>query len=71
MEKEKKQYKYPNIVAEMAKRRETQASLGEIIGLTPQQLRMKLYGKYDWTISEIDKLCSYYGKDYYELFKGE
>lgn len=67
----KKETKYPVLVAEMKKNKDTQESLGKILGINRMTVGMKLMGKYDWTISEIDKLCIYYGKDYYELFKGE
>ena len=67
----KKETKYPVLVAEMKTNKDTQESLGKILGINRMTVGMKLMGKYDWTISEIDKLCIYYGKDYYELFKGE
>ena len=67
----KKETKYPVLVAEMKMNKDTQESLGKILGINRMTVGMKLMGKYDWTISEIDKLCIYYGKDYYELFKGE
>lgn len=71
MKKKESNFKYPCIVGEMAKHGDTQEALGDVLGITRQQVRYKLIGKYEWTISEIEKLCDYYKKDYYELFKGE
>jgi len=67
----KKRYKYPNILAEMARHGDTQGTLAKIIGMTRETLKNKLYGRTEWTIGEIEKICIYYEKDYYELFKGE
>ena len=66
---EKKKPKYPNLLAEMAKNGDTQTSLGKVIGLSKVTMCLKLAGKTEWTISEIDKICEHYKKDYYELFK--
>ena len=71
MESKTIKFKYPNILAEMAKNGDSKAKIAGILGISTNQLRNKIYGKYDWTISEIEKLCIYYEKDYYELFKGE
>lgn len=60
---------YPEIIAEMARHGDTQISLSKILGITNASISRRLSGKKDWTISEIEKLCEYYGKDYYELFK--
>ena len=66
---EKKIPKYPNLVAEMAKNGDTQISLGKVIGLAKVTMCLKMSGKTEWTISEIDKICEHYKKNYYELFK--
>lgn len=60
---------YSNLVGEIAKHGETQKSLAKLLELTPQSIGFKLAGKNDWTISEIEKLCEHYNKNYYELFK--
>ena len=72
MENRKKtKFKYTKIASEMAKNGDTQRTLGNILGISSQQLRYKLIGKYDWEKAEIDKLCIYYEKDYYDLFSEE
>ena len=71
MEKINKDHVYRNILAEMVKHGDSKEKIAGILGISTAQFRNKLKGKYDWTISEIDKLCIYYEKDYYELFKGE
>ena len=67
----RKKPNYPVLVAEMKKHKETQETLGKLLGVNRMTICLKLMGKYDWTISEIDALCEHYKKDYYELFKGE
>ncbi len=61
--------KYPNLVAEMARRGETQRTISKLLNLTNNSVHRKMTGKSDWTISEIEKLCEYFNKDYDELFK--
>lgn len=60
---------YAELVGEMAKHGETQKTVAKFLELTPQSIGKKLAGKNDWTISEIEKLCEHYDKNYYELFK--
>ncbi len=61
--------KYPNLVAEMARRGDTQITLGKLLGLTNNSVHRKMTGKSQWTINEIEILCEYFNKDYDELFK--
>lgn len=63
--------KYPELVGEMAKRGETQKTLATLLGITNGTVSRKLSGQNEWTIGEIETLCKYYNKDYYELFKTE
>lgn len=60
---------YPGLVGEMAKHGETQKTIAQLIGITNSSVCRRFKGKKDWTISEIDKICEHYKKDYYELFK--
>ena len=64
-----KNIKYLELFIEMKKHNETQKMVAEVLGITQQSISRKLYGTTDWTISEVDKLCEHYNKDYYELFK--
>jgi predicted transcriptional regulator len=61
--------KYPNLVAEMARRGETQRTISKLLNLTNNSVHRKMTGKSEWTISEIEILCEYFNKDYDELFK--
>ena len=61
--------RYPGLVSEMAKKGETQKTIAELLGLSIPSISSRFRGKKDWSIGEIEKLCNYYGKDYYELFK--
>ena len=71
MRKKAEDYKYPSLVIEMARNGDTLETLGNLLEITRQTVRAKIEGKTDWTISEVEKLCNYYKKDYYKLFKGE
>ena len=60
---------FPNLRAEMARRGETIGDIGKLVGLSYSTIKFRFSGKSDWTISEIETICDYFGKDYYELFK--
>lgn len=64
-----KTIKFPNLLGEMAKRGETQESIAKLLGHTRATISRKMNGKSEWTIEEVEKLCEYYNKDYYTLFK--
>ena len=60
---------FPGLVGEMARHGDTQEKLGEKIGLSRVSIINKLSGRNEWTFNEIEAICNYYKKDYYELFK--
>lgn len=64
-------YKYSKLTLEMKNNKATQKHLSEILGITDVSFRKKLAGKTDWTIGEIETLCDYFKRDYYELFGKE
>lgn len=53
----------------MVRRGETQKELAKLLGVTRENVCLRLNGHRDFSISEIEKICEYYNKDYYELFK--
>ena len=61
--------KYPELRAEMARRGDTQESIAKLIEITTTSINRRLSGMIDWKISEIEKICEHYGKNYDELFK--
>ena len=63
------EYKYPKIFAEMIVNRISIEDMAKILGMGKQTLVYKLKGESEWTIDEIEKVCIYFGKDYYDLFK--
>lgn len=63
-----KEIKFPNLVAEMARKGETQTSLAKVLGINKQTINLKFNGKSDWTLGEVETICEYFGKDYYQLF---
>lgn len=64
-------YKYSKLTEEMKINKATQRHLSEILGISDVSFRKKLAGTTDWTISEIEALCDYFKRDYYELFGKE
>lgn len=60
---------YPGLVGEMAKHGDKLQTIAELIGLTVPSVWRRMNGKKDWTISEVEKICEYYNKGYYELFE--
>lgn len=64
-----KNCKYPKLVKEMSAKGDNQTTLSKQLGLTQATISRKLSGKIDFTIEEVEKLCEYFNKDYYALFK--
>lgn len=64
-----KEVMYPELAAEMARHGDNQMKIGKLLDMTGASVSRRLSGKSEWTISDIDTLCKYYNKDYYELFK--
>lgn len=60
---------FPELIGEMAKRGDTQKTLAELLDLPCASISRRLSGEIEWSISEVDKVCEYYKKGYYELFK--
>lgn len=64
-----KAIKYPNLLAEMAKNKDTQKTLAQIINLSQGSISRKLAGEVEWKLEEVNLICEYYKKTYEELFK--
>lgn len=60
---------YPNLLAEMARNGETTKTIGKVLHIDRSQVYRKLYGQAKWTLGDIEVLCDYFKKDFYELFK--
>lgn len=71
MKRKASYYAYPNIIMEMTRNGDTFDRLATLLGITRQTIVAKMTGKSDFGIGEIETLCKYYNKSYYELFKGE
>ena len=65
---EKKEIKFQNLVAEMARNGETQASISQLLGISKATISLKLKGQRDWTLGEVEQLCEHFGKEPYQLF---
>ena len=59
---------YPGLVGEMAKYGDTLKTIAKLLGLSVPSIWSRFAGKKDWTIGEIEKICNFYEKDFYELF---
>lgn len=62
---------YPNLAAEMARCGHTQADIADMFDLKQAAISMRLAGKVNWTLGEVNALCAEYGKDYEYLFAQE
>jgi hypothetical protein len=65
----KNNIKYPTLLAEMARRGETQKTIAELLGESSPTICRKFAGQINWNIREVDILCEHFDMDYYELFK--
>lgn len=63
-----KQVVYPALAGIMASRGETHQDLGDVLGLSSSAISRRMSGEVEWCISEVKKVCEYYGKSYYDLF---
>lgn len=60
---------YPKLEFEMVKKGISQKALGILLKVSQPTIGRKLSGKVEWTIGDIETICNYFHKDYYELFK--
>lgn len=63
-----KRVMYPGLVAVMASRGETHASLGKVLNLSTSAVTRRISGETEWSLGEIRTICNHYRKSYYELF---
>lgn len=66
-----KRRKFPNLLAEMARKGDSREDLCEVLGVKRTTLWSRLNGTFEWKQSEINILCERYNKSYDELFKIE
>lgn len=62
---------YAGLAAEMARNGHKAKDLANIIGITESAMSRRLRGQTPFTITEIEKVISFYGKDYNQLFMQE
>lgn len=60
---------YPNLVAEMAKRKISQKELADKLGLNKVAIHYRLYGQVPWKINEINLILNEFKTKYEYLFK--
>lgn len=51
-------------------KRETQADLGEVLGISPVSVAQRLNGRLKWSLEDVQRLCSHYGVTYDQLTRG-
>lgn len=61
--------KYPALEEEMRKHGDSQKDLAALLGVSIATISRKLSGKCRWNIGDVETICEYYKKDYYQLFK--
>lgn len=62
---------FPEITKQMAKRKEKQKDIAELLELDTSQISRKLTGYIDWSIEEARILCKHYNKKFEKLFRKE
>jgi len=67
--KKKHKILFPKLEYEMLMQGITQKELGKIIGVSQPTIARKLSGESELTIGDVETICDYFNKDYYELFK--
>lgn len=65
----KKKVLYPNLRAEMGRRRITQRELGKLIGTNHVGVHQRLYGLTEWKLSEICKVMNFFNLGFEYLFE--
>jgi antitoxin component HigA of HigAB toxin-antitoxin module len=51
-------------------KKETQADLGQLLGLSPTTVAHRLNGRLAWTLQDVERLCSHYGVTIDQLTAG-
>lgn len=54
----------------MARRREHQQDLAEVLGVTQSSVSLRLAGRVVWTVDELDALSDHYGVSVVALVRG-
>lgn len=65
----KKETKFPKLVSEMKEGQISQTEIARLIGTSQATISRKLAGKNQWRIGEVETICEFFNKDYYQLFK--
>lgn len=63
-----KRVEYPGLVAVMASRGDTHASLADVLDISTSAVSRRISGEVEWSLGEIRTICNHYKKSYYELF---
>lgn len=50
---------YPNLIAEMTRRKITAATLASVVDLSTSAVYRRLRGETDWKLPEVIRLCQY------------
>lgn len=67
----KKKVVYPNLAAEMARKKITQSKLGELLGINRVIVHQRLIGATDWKLKEICFIMNYFNEGFEYLFEIE
>lgn len=59
---------YHGLLAEMARYGDNNKTLADLLGVSESSIGRRFSGEVQWSIDEVNTICYYYDKDYYELF---
>lgn len=67
-ENNKKEVKFSGLRSEMAKFGHKYSTLAKLLDIPESSVSRRFSGEISWTMDEIEIICKYYNKDYYQLF---
>lgn len=60
---------YPGLAGVMASNGDTYQTLADVLHTSSSAICRRMSGEVEWSITEVKRLCEYYGKSYYDLFE--
>ena len=60
--------KFSGLRSEMAKYGHKYSTLAELLDIPESSISRRFSGEISWTYREIEAICKFYNKDYYQLF---
>lgn len=67
-ENTEQQLKFSGLRSEMAKFGHKYSTIAKLLNLTESSVSRRFSGEIAWSFEEIETICNFYNKDYYQLF---